>query len=216
MLKFIVVSVLGLSAQADLLDPVNEAAENLGYQVVGKVEFAHGKSGPDLRQMKKNMSSLGEICPRTQAWDQTISNRANFVVIAWADEEFPSRKRQDLPPENLKLAHLRASRTAQFIRDRVKGDLHFEIVNMATRKQHFIPVAEFTGRDDRREDVKKTLELAGAAPSDAFSLGLFREYAQKSKAIIWVECFENLVKGRPDPGPQNALAWGKMPTPTGS
>lgn len=216
MLKFIVVSVIGFAAHAAWIDPVNEAAEDLGYQVVGAVEFSKGKSSPDLRQMKQNMSSLGEICPRTQAWDSSISNRANFVVIAWSDHEFPSRKAGDLHPENLKLANLRASRTAQFIRDRVKGDVHFEIVNMATRKKHLIPVAEFTGRSDRHEDIKKTLELAGAAPSDPFSLGLFHEHAQKSKAIIWVECFENLVKRRPDAAPQNALAWGKMPSSRGT
>ncbi|MGE3759372.1 MAG: hypothetical protein AB7H97_16535 [Pseudobdellovibrionaceae bacterium] len=216
MLKLIVVSFLSVSAHADLLDPVDEAAENLGYQVVGAVEFARGKSGPDLRQMKKNMSSLGEICPRTQAWDRSISSRAHFVVIAWSDHEFPPKKLQSLPSKYLSLAQARATRTAQFIRDRVRGDLHFEMVNMATRRKHLVPVKDPSGTRVKRQDVKRALELAGAAPSDAFSMGLFGEHAQKSKALIWVECFENLVKRRPDSAPQNALAWGKMPSSRGT
>lgn len=204
-------SLISAAANAMLMDPIHETAESLGYQVLGEIEFRSGTAQPDPKQMQKNLSNLGELCPRTQAWDSSITSHTNFVVMAWSDHEFPSSRIKNLSIDKVSLAQTRAQKTAEFLRDHVRGNLSIEEVNMATRKPHLVRVAEHTANKESRTDIKSALELSGAAPTNAFAIGLFGEYSQASKAVIWVECFENLVKRRPNSAPQLSIAGGKFP-----
>lgn len=211
MCQFILALFFFVSSQALVLEPIFEAAENLGYHVVGEVEFKKGASQPNSKAMEENLEELGGLCPRTQAHDRRISSQANFVIMAWPDHEFPSQKIQNLTPNHVALAQSRAAKTVEYLRRNVKGNLRFEMVNMATRQPHFIPISEYARMKAVRTDIKAALEQSGAAPTNAYAIGLFGEYAQRSKAVIWVDCHESLVKRRPNAIRELELAWGKIP-----
>lgn len=182
-----------VSAHAIVMEPTFQAAESLGYQIVGEVEFNRDSHQVPPAQVGKQIREIGEMCPRTQAYDPNISSFARFVILSWADLDYPSPTRRFHSAHQQWLAHKRGLAIAEKIRTGVKGNLTFELVNMAHRKPHLVS-SVVEGRAPKILNVKETLETAGAAPSDALGYGLFAEYSQAVKAVIWVECRESLMK----------------------
>lgn len=183
-----------LRAHAIVMDPTFQAAESLGYQVVGEVEFNRGSTR--VFTLDKNLAEIGELCPRTQSTEPGISSFAKFVVLAWGDQDYPSKDKMFHNAHEQWMAEKRAREVTEKIQSSVRGQLSFELVNMATRKAHL--VENLSPGHSGRQDIKSTMELAGGAPSNALGMGLFAEYSQLAKAVIWVDCHESLVrkKGR--------------------
>lgn len=194
MLHIIAWLFISQPVQAIVMEPVIEAAESLGYRVAGELEFTTGSIRH--RGMKESLKQVGEFCPRTQAFDRRVSTETRFVILAWPDLEYPGPGKRDHSLEQQKLAAHRAEAIADVLRNHVGGHLFFELVNMATRRPHLVRVTEAGRIQKSRDNVKETLELAGGAPSDRLGMGLFGEYSQRAKAVIWVDCYESLVKRR--------------------
>lgn len=196
MLALIATFLMTGTAHAVLTEPTYHAADALGFLVVGEVEFPRGSIDPKDSQIKEQIREIGEICPRTHAYDRGVSSFARFVLFAWADSEYPKRAvfARSLPEQGLAIK--RASRVAESLRTRIQGPLTFELVNMASRKPHLIHVPESARVKESTYDAKAAMEIAGAAPSDAFGLGLFGENGQRSKVVIWVDCTETLGRRR--------------------
>lgn len=196
MLTFIALILLSGNVHAVLTEPTYRAADALGFMVVGEVEFPRGGSEPKESQIKEQVRELGEVCPRTHAFDRGVSSFARFVLFAWPDTEYPKRgvAARSLPEQVL--AMKRASRVAESLRTSIQGPLTFELVNMASRKPHFIQVSDSARVKESTYDAKAAMETAGAAPSDAYGMGLFGENGQRSKVVIWVDCKETLGRRR--------------------
>lgn len=173
------------TAQAIVMEPAFEAAESLGYQVVGEIEFGKNSVNIPDTSIKKQITEIGEMCPRTQSFDPNISSFVRFVILAWSDMDYPKRTNPFHSAHQQWLAHKRGLAVAEKIRTEIKGNINFELVNMAHRKPHLL---------NGRSDVKNALETAGAAPSDRLGMGLFAEYSQAAKAVILVDCKESLQR----------------------
>ncbi len=76
-------------------------------------------------------------------------------VIAWADDEYPSKKERKLSFNSTELAKSRAEAVQNFLKKR-NTNLEFELYNMAKRPGTF---SEFVGTADAR--IKDSLERAG-------------------------------------------------------
>jgi hypothetical protein len=196
MLALVFSMLVSHPASAVLTEPTYHAADALGYLVVGELEFPRGSFEPQASQMKDQIHEIGEVCPRTHAIDRGVSSFAHFVLFAWPDSEYPKRTVFARSPVDQALAMKRASRVAEDLRARIQGPLTFELVNMATRKPHLIHVAESARVHNPTYDAKAAMEIAGAAPSDAYGLGLFGENGQRSKVVIWVDCKETFGRRR--------------------
>lgn len=194
MFSIIVSLFMSASANAIVMEPAYSAAESLGYQVVGEVEFPNNSAKIPSVELRKHIHEIGEMCPRTQATDPNISSFARFVILAWSDKDYPTRARGFHSAHEQWLAHKRGEAVAEKIRSEIKGNLNFELVNMAHRKVHQVDAIEPGSPMPVRQNVKAALELAGAAPSDQLGVGLFAEYSQSSKTLIWVDCRESLQK----------------------
>lgn len=194
MLGLIVWIAFAMPAHAIVMEPILEAAESLGYRVAGELEFVPGTT--HYRGMKENLRAVAEFCPRTQAVDRRISTETRFVILAWSDHEYPAPGKSGSSLAQEKLAARRAETVAHVLREHVGGHLLFELVNMTNRKPHMVRVTEASQIQKSKDDVKAAVEIAGGAPSDRLQMGLFGEYAQRSKAVIWVDCYESLVKRR--------------------
>ncbi len=181
-------------ANAIVMEPAYQAAESLGYQVVGEIEFQNNSSAIPAPVIKKQMREIGEMCPRTQSADPNISSYARFVILAWSDKDYPTRERGFHSAKQQWLAKKRGEAVAERIRSEVKGNLNFELVNMAHRKAHRVEAVEPGNPLTVQLNVKKAVEIAGAAPSDQLGVGLFAEYSQAAKALIWVDCREGLQR----------------------
>lgn len=192
MASVIIILTTALNAYAIIMEPTFQAAESMGYQVVGEVEFAKGSVS--LPPFDRHLTEIAALCPRTGSSYSDASSPANIVILAWGDADYPTKKQSALSSRQRWLALKRATETARRIEKSVSGTLNFELVNMASRKPHYIDSA----LPDRpgRGDVKSSLENFGAAPSDALGLGLFAEYSQAAKSVIWVACRESLVRKR--------------------
>ncbi len=196
MLAVIFSLMMTTPANAILTEPTYHAADALGYLVVGEIEFPPGKSEPDRARIQDQVREIGEICPRTNAYERGVSSFARLVLLAWSDREFPTRRAYALAWPAQQLALKRARSVAENLRAKMQGPLSFELVNMATRKPHPIQVAEAARVRESRYDVKAAMEIAGGAPSDAYGMGLFGENGQRSKVIIWVDCKESFGQRR--------------------
>ena len=203
---FILIAFLLGWAHAMILEPTYQAADALGYHVVGELDFKPGSTEPDPTQIRTSIQEIGEMCPRTQAYDRHVSSFTHLILIAWSDAEFPSIHIKHQPVRYQQLAYARAKSVAGKIRRHVPSLASVEIVNMATRKPHPVRVAEEARIQTRKYDVKMALEIAGAAPSDQLGMGLFGEYGQRSKVLVWVDCKESFGKRRPNAVPSFQLA----------
>jgi len=193
--------------QALVMEPTYQAADSLGYQLVGEVEFPADSFKAPPAQLSKQLKEIGELCPRTQAFDPHISSFARFIILAWSDQDYPTRARQFHSSQQQWLAQKRAQAIAEKLRGEIKGSLTFDLVNMANRKPHIVQAGE---SHKGRFDVKNILEMAGAAPSDALGFGLFAEYSQAAKAVLWLECKESMVRKRgPAPPPVQLAMLGR-------
>jgi hypothetical protein len=190
MLALIFALAFGSSSHAILTEPTYQAAEALGYVVVGEIEFKRGSHSAKAPQLNEQVREIGELCPRTLARTQGVSSFVKLVLLAWADVEFPTRRKFAHSSDQQMLAAKRAEDVAEKLRSHVQGPLAFELVNMTTRRPHPIRVNESARVQQETYDVKSALEIAGGAPSDAYGLGLFGENGQRSKVIIWVDCKE--------------------------
>lgn len=196
MFIFLASLVLSINSYAIIMEPTYQAANALGYQVLGEIEFDRESSQLSIAQIKPHVEELGEVCPRTQAYDPSISSFADFIVIAWSDSDFPARDRRFHSARDQHLANQRAQQVASTIKKVVKGNLRFEIVNMARRQAHFVHPGAERKTLESKQNIKQVLESAGAAPSDALGVGLFAEYSQAGKVLLWVDCHESLVRRR--------------------
>ena len=202
MLSALVVFFLSLApVHAILTEPTYQAAESMGFLVVGEIEFRRGSNSVAQNKMIEQVREIGEVCPRTVTSGHGISSFARFVLLAWSDLEFPNRKVSALSPGHQELARRRAQYVAEKLRSQVQGPLSFELVNMATRSPHPIRLNEHARVQHEAYDIKQALEISGGAPSTAYELGLFGEHGQRSKVIIWVDCKETFGPRR-----KNALA----------
>jgi hypothetical protein len=171
------------AGHAIVLDPVFHAAEEMGYQVVGDLEFRPGSARIAEPQMRENLKEIDALCP-------TGPLRENhFVILAWSDREYPSAQQREAESSSAQV-HLADERTLaveESLRQHLAGAAaSFERVNMATRTpQRLRPGSRAHSTPG---EVKQVLKLAGAAPSGELELGLFGEYGQHSKALIWVDC----------------------------
>lgn len=181
------------SAQAIVTSPTLEAADSLGLDVAGEIEFSAYSHVASTTALRESLNSIQEICPRTQAIENPVSKTTHVVVVAWSDREFP-KERQSYAHADVALANQRATGIAAALRRELRGPTSFDLVNMASRQPHKIKLNERAQNPGSETDIKAALALAGAAPIGVLQLGLFGEYAQKSKAIILVECNESFLR----------------------
>ncbi|MBX3023023.1 MAG: hypothetical protein KF799_15210 [Bdellovibrionales bacterium] len=195
MLKWFVLplTVLSWKAHTMVMPPTTNAAEALGYQVAGEIEFPRRTSTPLRQSLAENLAEIHEMCPRTQLRNSPVRAPVHIVVLAWSDREFPG-ERDEYTLEDLDLAAQRARRTAAGLRRDLPADTSFELVNMASRRPHKVRVSDRASVRGPVFDVKTALKISGAAPSGRLEVGLFGEYGQSSKAVVWVECFETFTR----------------------
>ena len=189
---YILAFLLSTSAHALVLEPTFEAAESLGYQVVGEMEFQNGTTTIQSQEVDRPLSQIGEMCPRTQSVTPGISSFARFVIMAWSDQDFPGHGKSAHSPRQQWLAEKRALAVAEKVRAEIKGHVEVDLVNMASRKAHMVNSADDSTHLRGRYDIKEVMETSGAAPSDRLGFGLFGEYSQAAKAVVLVNCRESL------------------------
>jgi hypothetical protein len=200
-----------LSAHAFVLEPVYRAADQAGYQVVGEVVFRAGSTRASGQQLRENFRELHEICPAAGLPERFV----HFVILAWSDREFPAEGVEHPHAQQI-LALQRGRAIADVLRLALPDPrTSFEVVNMASHQAQTIHPGSAVQQSHAEADVKKVLVREGAAPRSDLEAGLFGEYGQRSKAILWVDCRDSgLVprrSARPEQGVQLASTRGFVP-----
>jgi hypothetical protein len=158
-------------ATAIVLDQTYETAAALGLAVLGEVEFQNSSAVPNEEQIRELVREARLLC-------QTQDSK--LILFSWSDLEYPAPGIHH-PVQQVRLAArraeaLRARLLAAYPEDHAPG---LVAVNMATRQPFYLT---------RGMDLKRVLERSGSAPSDPYLLGLFGEYAQRSKVLAWADC----------------------------
>lgn len=169
---FFSILLFTLPSHAIILDTNYEAAEDAGFQVAGEVDFLPGTARTNLDGPEKTARELISLCG---------TSRAQIALIVWSDLEYPTRSVGRQSSAQVLLALARGAEVKERLLGLAedRGKMSFDIVNMAERSPH--PLG-------RVRNIKRKLEILGAAPSDPFEMGLFGENAQRNKAVVWVHC----------------------------
>lgn len=164
-------SLFAIEALAMISEQTRQAATSLGAANLGEIEFVAGsdaltdQSRAEIRNVVDEARQKGEL---------------DYInVLAWSDQEYPASKTSQ-SKANVTLAKRRIETVKAFL----KSDLKIKDVsgfNMAKRPG---ALTEFLNTKDAR--VKKTTEVAGAAPVQDSETGLFGEKGQASKAVLMI------------------------------
>jgi len=167
----LVCSLFAIEALAMISEQTRQAATSLGAANLGEIEFVAGsdaltdQSRAEIRNVVDEARQKGEL---------------DYInVLAWSDQEYPASKTSQ-SKANVTLAKRRIETLKTFL----KKDLKIKNVsgfNMAERPGK---LKEFLNTKDAR--VKKTTEVAGAAPVLDSETGLFGEKGQASKAVLMI------------------------------
>lgn len=167
----LVASLFAIEALAMISEQTQQAATSLGAAGLGEVEFVAGsdaltdQSRAEIRNAVDEARRKGEL--------------DHVKVLAWSDQEYPAAKTSQ-SKANVALAKKRIESLKAFL----KTDLKIKNVdgfNMAERPGK---MKEFLNTKEAR--VKKTTEVAGAAPVQDTDTGLFGEKGQASKAVLMI------------------------------
>ena len=164
-------SLFAIEALAMISEQTRQAATSLGAANLGEIEFVAGsdaltdQSRAEIRNVVDEARQKGEL---------------DYInVLAWSDQEYPASKTSQ-SKANESLAKKRIETVKSFL----KSDLKIKNVsgfNMAKRPGK---IKEFLNTKEAR--VKKTTEVAGAAPVQDSETGLFGEKGQASKAVLMI------------------------------
>ncbi len=164
-------SLFAIEALAMISEQTRQAATSLGAANLGEIEFVAGsdaltdQSRAEIRNVVDEARQKGQL---------------DYInVLAWSDQEYPASKTSQ-SKANVTLAKRRIETVKAFL----KSDLKIKDVsgfNMAKRPG---ALREFLKTKDAR--VKKTTEVAGAAPVQDSETGLFGEKGQASKAVLMI------------------------------
>lgn len=215
-LFMILLSTFPAAARAIVLDPMLNTAEAAGYQVAGEFEFRRGSVTVPAKQVRENLQQIYELCPRTQSRRPGLSQRqTHFVLLAWADREFPGPSK-NLAVSEQSLALLRAQTVAQTLRRHLTTPAEFELVNMAHSQVQRVRAGRHKEPQNSDYDIKSALRQTGAAPASRLESGLFGEYGQRSKVVVWVDCAETFPRGPavPQPGQLAHISVANLDVPT--
>lgn len=167
----LVFSLFAIEALAMISEQTRQAATSLGAANLGEIEFVAGtdsltdQSRAEIRNVIDEARQKGEL---------------DYInVLAWSDQEYPASKTSQ-SKANVSLAKRRIENLKTFL----KTDLKIKNVsgfNMAERPGK---LKEFLNTKEAR--VKKTTEVAGAAPVEDSETGLFGEKGQASKAVLMI------------------------------
>ena len=167
----LIASLFAIEALAIISEQTRQAATSMGAANLGEVEFVVGsdqltdQTRAEIRNVVDEARQKGEL---------------DYVnVLAWSDQEYPAAKTSQSKTE-IALAKRRIANLQAFL----KKDLKIKNVsgfNMAERPGK---IKEFFGTKEAR--VKKTTEVAGAAPVEESDMGLFGEKGQASKAVLMI------------------------------
>lgn len=177
---------------ASSLEPNLLAARALGYTLVGESRFAARSITLSNEALGEQVRAVRESCPRAPVPLDRALKKSHLVVLAWADREFPTRQAGAHATTDVALANGRARWVAERLRHELGGALEFDLINMAERRPQSVRVLDGAQLNGPTFDVKAALHSVGAAPSTPLELGLFGEYAQRSKVVVWADCAEPL------------------------
>lgn len=199
---------LACLARATPMEPIVQAARSLGYAVVGEIKYSPRAIEPESAALDRELAAVREVCPRAPS-DRALK-KSHLVLLAWSDQEYPSVDKHAHAPHEVALATARAERLAERLRDRLGSALEFDLINMAERTPQTVRVLDGGRLNGPRYDAKAALTLTGAAPSTPLELGLFGEYTQRSKVVLWADC-DDVFPSRPvSSRPTFALAGGPL------
>ncbi|MES2801680.1 MAG: hypothetical protein V4654_04260 [Bdellovibrionota bacterium] len=164
-------SLFAIEALAMISEQTRQAAISLGAANLGEIEFVAGSDALTDQSRAEIRNVIDEAGQKGQL---------DYInVLAWSDQEYPADKTSQ-SKANISLAKRRIDTLKKFL----KTDLKIKNVsgyNMAERPGK---LKEFLNTKDAR--VKKTTEVAGAAPVQDTDTGLFGEKGQASKAVLMV------------------------------
>ncbi len=157
---------------AKAIEPSSEAKEvatQTGTSYVTEFKFP-AKSKTITKEASTKLTS---VIADSQADPKTEVDAVKLIV--WADQEYPSKNKDELSSAQVKLAKERGDAVAKWLNDRKVGDI--EVINMAKRPGSW---ATMFNTDDHR--LKKALEDAGI-PNTASAVDI---PAKKGHAIVIV------------------------------
>jgi hypothetical protein len=163
--------LFAIEALAKISDQTQQAATSLGAAGLGEIEFVAGsdvlsdQSRAEIRNVIDEARKKGEL--------------DHVKVLAWSDQEYPADKTSQ-SKANVTLAKNRIKTFEAFIKSDIKIK-NVDGFNMAERPGKLKEL--FNTKDAK---VKKTTEVAGAAPVKDSETGLFGEKGQSSKAVFMV------------------------------
>ena len=173
--SLVIVSLLGslfaIEALAMISEQTRQAATSLGAANLGEVEFVAGSD---------QITDQGRAEIRNVIDEARQKGELDYVnVLAWSDQEYPAAKTSQSKAE-VSLAKRRIEHLQAFLKNELKIK-NVSGFNMAERPGKF---KEFLNTKEAR--VKKTTEVAGAAPVQENDTGLFGEKGQASKAVLMI------------------------------
>lgn len=167
----LVASLFAIEALAIITEQTRQAATSLGAANLGEIEFVAGsdqlsdQSQAEIRNIIDETRQKGEL---------------DYInVLAWSDQEYPANKTKQ-SKANVSLAKRRLENLKKFLKSELKIKNISEF-NMAERPGK---LPKFLNTKEAR--VKKTTEVAGAAPVEEADTGLFGEKGQASKAVLMI------------------------------
>ncbi|AZZ37507.1 hypothetical protein CIK05_12120 [Bdellovibrio sp. qaytius] len=167
----LVCSLFAIEALAMISEQTRQAATSLGAANLGEVEFVTGSD---------QLTDQGRAEIRNVIDEARQKGELDYInVLAWSDQEYPAAKTTQSKAE-ISLAKRRIEHLQAFLKNdlKIKNTPGF---NMAERPGK---IKEFFGTKEAR--VKKTTEVAGAAPVQESETGLFGEKGQASKAVLMI------------------------------
>lgn len=167
----IVASLFGIEALAMVTDQTEQAAKSLGATSLGEVEFVAGSDALTDQGRTEIRNAIDEARKKGEL--------DHVAVMAWSDQEYPAAKTSQ-SKANVELAKRRTETLKAFLKTDLKIK-NIDTFNMAERPGK---LKEWLNTKEAR--VKKTTEVAGAAPVQDSETGLFGEKGQASKAVFMV------------------------------
>src|SRR4051812_41969960 len=97
-----------------------DAAQDLGVEIVGEIEFASGQAELKVQDSQEVLRSLSFLC--TQHDDVSP---LGVAVIAWSDLEYPSARRRRHSVAQMALAERRAAQIERALQRQSLNPIHF-------------------------------------------------------------------------------------------
>lgn len=178
---FLAVGLFANQAFALVMSPMVDAASQAGYVVFGEIEFQPRKTSfnPQSFTLNSDASSAAGTCLESGP----KSHELHFVLFSWADQEFKHAHRR-----GKELANQRAMRVEAYLRKSIPASVSVEKVNMASMAPKSVSLGAGFQEGARSGDIKKLLYNEGAAPTSRLEMGLFGEFGQHSKTVVWMHC----------------------------